>query len=154
MQGFFATGMLLNVVAALDLPELLFDETWMKDCLGQATRGRLGAMPTGTVVITGASTGIGRATALRLARGGFDVLAGVRREEDGAALRGGDGRIEPVIVDVTDAGQVAGLAGRVGGARWPASSTTPDRRLRAAGGGPARQRCAASTRSTSSGCSP
>jgi NAD(P)-dependent dehydrogenase (short-subunit alcohol dehydrogenase family) len=71
---------------------------------------------TGTVVITGASTGIGRATALRLARGGFDVLAGVRREEDGAALRGEDGRIEPVLVDVTDAGQVAGLAERVAGA--------------------------------------
>ena len=70
----------------------------------------------GTVVITGASTGIGRATALRLARGGFDVLAGVRREEDGTALRAEDGRIEPVIVDVTDAGQVAALAARVGGA--------------------------------------
>jgi NAD(P)-dependent dehydrogenase (short-subunit alcohol dehydrogenase family) len=74
-------------------------------------------MPTpGTVVITGASTGIGRATALRLARAGFDVLAGVRREEDGAALRTEDGRIEPVLVDVTDAGQVAGLAERVAGA--------------------------------------
>lgn len=70
----------------------------------------------GIVVITGASTGIGRATALRLARGGFDVLAGVRREEDGAALHADDGRIEPVIVDVTDAGQIAGLAERVAGA--------------------------------------
>jgi short-subunit dehydrogenase len=70
----------------------------------------------GTVVITGASTGIGRASALRLARAGFDVLAGVRREEDGAALRAEDGRIEPVLVDVTDGGQVAALAQRVGGA--------------------------------------
>ncbi len=69
----------------------------------------------GTIVITGASTGIGRVTALHLARTGFDVLAGVRREEDGAALHAEDGRIEPVIVDVTDAGQVAGLARRVGG---------------------------------------
>ena len=68
----------------------------------------------GTVVITGASTGIGRATALRLARAGFAVLAGVRREEDGADLRAQDGRIEPVIVDVTDAGQIASLAARVG----------------------------------------
>src|SRR5206468_1292084 len=60
---------------------------------------RLGfaAMPSsGTVVITGASTGIGRATALRLARAGFAVLAGVRRDEDGADLRAQDGRIEPV----------------------------------------------------------
>jgi NAD(P)-dependent dehydrogenase (short-subunit alcohol dehydrogenase family) len=71
---------------------------------------------TGTVVITGASTGIGRASALRLARAGFDVLAGVRREEDGAALRADNGRIEPVLVDVTDAGQIAALAERVGGA--------------------------------------
>jgi NAD(P)-dependent dehydrogenase (short-subunit alcohol dehydrogenase family) len=72
-------------------------------------------MPRGTVVITGTSTGIGRATALRLARAGFDVLAGVRREEDGAALREAESRIEPLIVDVTDADQVAGLARRVGG---------------------------------------
>ena len=36
LQGFFATGMLLNVAAAMDLPELLYDESWMKDCLGQA----------------------------------------------------------------------------------------------------------------------
>ena len=70
----------------------------------------------GTVVITGASTGIGHATALRLAGAGFAVLAGVRREEDGAALRAQDGRIEPVLVDVTDAGQIASLARRVGGA--------------------------------------
>jgi NAD(P)-dependent dehydrogenase (short-subunit alcohol dehydrogenase family) len=68
-----------------------------------------------TVVITGASTGIGRVTALHLARSGFDVLAGVRRAEDGAALRAEDARIEPVIVDVTDADQIAALATRVGG---------------------------------------
>jgi NAD(P)-dependent dehydrogenase (short-subunit alcohol dehydrogenase family) len=70
----------------------------------------------GTVVITGASTGIGRATALRLARADFAVLAGVRREEDGADLRAQDGRIEPLLVDVTDAGQIARLAARVGAA--------------------------------------
>jgi NAD(P)-dependent dehydrogenase (short-subunit alcohol dehydrogenase family) len=40
----------------------------------------------------------------------------VRREEDGADLRAQDGRIEPVLVDVTDAGQIAALAARVGGA--------------------------------------
>ena len=70
----------------------------------------------GTVVITGASTGIGRATAVRLAGAGFTVLAGVRREQDGADLRAQDGRIEPVLVDVIDAGQIASLAARVGGA--------------------------------------
>jgi NAD(P)-dependent dehydrogenase (short-subunit alcohol dehydrogenase family) len=40
----------------------------------------------------------------------------VRREEDAADLRAQDGRIEPVLVDVTDAGQIAGLAERVAGA--------------------------------------
>jgi AcrR family transcriptional regulator len=39
LTQFFATGMLLNVAAALDLPELLFDEAWLKDCLGQSDAG-------------------------------------------------------------------------------------------------------------------
>jgi AcrR family transcriptional regulator len=39
LQGFFATGMLLNVVAAMDLPEVLEDETWLMDCLGQSPAG-------------------------------------------------------------------------------------------------------------------
>jgi AcrR family transcriptional regulator len=30
---FFAAGMLLNVAAALDLPDLLFNDTWLEDCL-------------------------------------------------------------------------------------------------------------------------
>ena len=39
LQGFFATGMLLNVAAAMDLPELLYDQTWMQDCLGRSAAG-------------------------------------------------------------------------------------------------------------------
>jgi NAD(P)-dependent dehydrogenase (short-subunit alcohol dehydrogenase family) len=70
----------------------------------------------GTVVVTGASTGIGRATALRLARGDFTVLAGVRRQEDADALHAAEARIEPVIVDVTDAAAVAALRERLAGA--------------------------------------
>ena len=36
-----------------------------------------------SALVTGASSGIGRATALLLARSGFRVFAGVRRAEDG-----------------------------------------------------------------------
>ena len=39
LQGFFATGMLINVAAAMDLPQLFGDEAWMKDCLGQVAAG-------------------------------------------------------------------------------------------------------------------
>lgn len=67
----------------------------------------------GIVVVTGASSGIGKATALHLAQLGFHVLAGVRKPADGEAL---GPAVEPVIVDVTDGGQVAALAERVGDA--------------------------------------
>jgi NAD(P)-dependent dehydrogenase (short-subunit alcohol dehydrogenase family) len=68
-----------------------------------------------TVVVTGASGGIGRASALRLARNGFRVLAGYRKEADAAALAAeADGELEPVRVDVTDPDQIDALAIRVG----------------------------------------
>jgi len=73
----------------------------------------------GTVVVTGASSGIGRATALHLGELGFEVLAGVRKEADGEALgaaaAGAAARVEPVIVDVTDAAQIAALGERLAG---------------------------------------
>jgi NAD(P)-dependent dehydrogenase (short-subunit alcohol dehydrogenase family) len=59
------------------------------------------------VLVTGASSGIGEATALRLAKRGLRVLAGVRREEDAARLRAQG--VEPVFLDVTDAEQIASL---------------------------------------------
>jgi NAD(P)-dependent dehydrogenase (short-subunit alcohol dehydrogenase family) len=66
-------------------------------------------------LITGASTGIGQATALRLARAGWTVLAGVRRREDAERLAGEDrsGRIEPLLLDVTDLEQIRLAAVRV-----------------------------------------
>jgi NAD(P)-dependent dehydrogenase (short-subunit alcohol dehydrogenase family) len=58
----------------------------------------------GAVLVTGASKGIGRATALHLDLLGHTVLAGVRRAVDGAELRAAStGRLVPVVFDVTDA---------------------------------------------------
>lgn len=68
-----------------------------------------------TVLVTGASRGIGRATAVRLATRGWDVLAGVRSDADAAALRAQHGRISPLLLDVTSAADVAALAGAVDG---------------------------------------
>lgn len=63
------------------------------------------------VVVTGASTGIGRATALHLDSLGLRVFAGVRREEDGAALRReASTRLTPLRLDVTSVEEVADAA--------------------------------------------
>jgi NAD(P)-dependent dehydrogenase (short-subunit alcohol dehydrogenase family) len=64
-----------------------------------------------SVLITGASTGIGRATALRLDSAGWRVFAGVRKQEDAEALRkAGSDRIAPLILDVTEAELIAAAA--------------------------------------------
>ena len=56
-----------------------------------------------TVVITGASTGIGEACALRMYRLGWRVFAGVRKEADGQALREkASEKLTPIILDVTE----------------------------------------------------
>jgi NAD(P)-dependent dehydrogenase (short-subunit alcohol dehydrogenase family) len=54
-------------------------------------------MSRGVVFITGASTGIGRATAVRLAGAGFDVIPGLRRDEPLPAPVQA-----PVLVDLAD----------------------------------------------------
>jgi NAD(P)-dependent dehydrogenase (short-subunit alcohol dehydrogenase family) len=66
-------------------------------------------------LITGASTGIGRASALRLAASGWTVLAGVRDQDVGELLAGeaDGGRVIPLILDVTDAEQIAAARKRV-----------------------------------------
>ena len=61
-----------------------------------------------TVLVTGASRGIGKTIATHLADTGWDVIAGVRSEEDGARLS--ESRITPVTLDVTDGNHIAALA--------------------------------------------
>ena len=59
-------------------------------------------------LVTGTSTGIGRACALHLAQRGFEVLAGVRDEADAPP------GLEPLRLDVTSEVDIAGAAQRVG----------------------------------------
>src|ERR1700684_1051281 len=65
------------------------------------------------ILITGTSTGIGRAATFTLAENGYRVLAAVRKQEDvesllvEAATRRVVGAVEPIILDVTDAGPIA-----------------------------------------------
>jgi NAD(P)-dependent dehydrogenase (short-subunit alcohol dehydrogenase family) len=66
------------------------------------------------VLVTGAGRGIGRVTALRLAASGWDVIAGVRRDEDGKALVDeSPDRIQFVRLDVTSAEDIAALDERL-----------------------------------------
>ncbi len=73
-----------------------------------------------SVLITGANSGIGRASALRLAASGYRVYAGMRdtaKAEKLLALAGRAGcRVEPIELDVTDAGSVRRGVARVLGA--------------------------------------
>lgn len=53
------------------------------------------------MLVTGTSRGIGRATALRLARSGFSVLAAVRRPEDAPSLEGeAVPQLTPLLLDL------------------------------------------------------
>jgi NAD(P)-dependent dehydrogenase (short-subunit alcohol dehydrogenase family) len=64
-----------------------------------------------SALITGASTGIGRAAALRLDAAGWKVFAGVRRPEDGESLAAeSSGSLVPVMLDVTDSSQIEAAA--------------------------------------------
>lgn len=64
-----------------------------------------------SVLVTGASRGIGHATALRLAARGWSVYAGVRRAEDAGRLDAlGLPGLHPLVLDVTKADDVGALS--------------------------------------------
>ena len=69
-----------------------------------------------SVLITGCSSGIGRATAIRLAQHGFIVFATVRKQSDARALRQLDiSNLVPICpLDLTDRGQISAVAESVG----------------------------------------
>jgi len=98
----------------------------------------------GAVVVTGTSSGIGRACAVGLADAGFRVFAGVRKNADGDALRNSArGTLTPILLDVTDTAAVhaaaqevartvgedgiAGLVNNAGiGVTWPMEAIPSD----------------------------
>jgi NAD(P)-dependent dehydrogenase (short-subunit alcohol dehydrogenase family) len=57
------------------------------------------------VVVTGASTGIGKTTALRLSQAGFEVFACVRKETDALSLQQ-EMRVRTLLLDVTNEAQI------------------------------------------------
>jgi NAD(P)-dependent dehydrogenase (short-subunit alcohol dehydrogenase family) len=68
----------------------------------------------GYILVTGTSSGIGEACARHLGGLGFNVFAGVRKQEDAERVAGE--RIEPVIIDVSDDASVASAAESIGDA--------------------------------------
>jgi NAD(P)-dependent dehydrogenase (short-subunit alcohol dehydrogenase family) len=66
------------------------------------------------ILVTGGSSGIGKATALLLDAAGYGVFAGVRKESDGEALaREASSRLTPLLLDVTREESVAAARGQV-----------------------------------------
>lgn len=71
------------------------------------------------VVVTGASTGIGAATAIALVRRGTIVFAGVRNDHDATRLAEQNTNMRPIILDVTDRASIAAAAESVRAAGIP-----------------------------------
>ena len=89
-----------------------------------------------TILVTGASSGIGLATAIWIARRGFRVVGSVRSEEKARAVQQAAAqaraRVETVLLDVTDASEGARVIddlepwGLVNNAGYPAAGALED----------------------------
>ena len=77
---------------------------------GRQSLSSEGANTMPSVLITGAGRGIGDAIALRLAGAGWAVTAGVRNDSSGDRLAAQDGRITPVLLDITNETHIAAMA--------------------------------------------
>jgi NAD(P)-dependent dehydrogenase (short-subunit alcohol dehydrogenase family) len=81
---------------------------------GQLHSTEIAGRPISRVLVTGASTGIGRATVDTLVGLGALVWAGVRREDDAASLEAAHpGRVTALRFDITDEQAVASAAAQV-----------------------------------------
>ena len=70
-----------------------------------------------SLLVTGASTGIGEACARHMAAKGWTVFAGVRSQKDADAMKqGAVGDLRPIILDVTKPEQVQAAVSMVGAA--------------------------------------
>lgn len=78
-----------------------------------AFQQRFAVHDTGAVVVTGASSGIGEHAASALVAKGFTVFAGVRKQKDADRLANAYPGIRPLILDVSDADQIAAAAATV-----------------------------------------
>ncbi len=65
------------------------------------------------ILVTGASTGIGYATAHLLAQNGYAVFAGVRTEDDASRLAAAHPNLTPITLDVTKAADIRTAAALV-----------------------------------------
>ena len=73
----------------------------------QSATGETRNLTPKTLLVTGASSGIGRACALRMDRAGWQVFATVRKDSDANRLQSeASARLQTVLLDVTDAIQV------------------------------------------------
>jgi NAD(P)-dependent dehydrogenase (short-subunit alcohol dehydrogenase family) len=68
----------------------------------------------GAVLVTGASTGIGRATALHLDKRGYRVFAGIRKQADAKSLKADASEsLTPITLDVTKPRSIAAARQKV-----------------------------------------